>query len=545
MGRFQTGFPSTPNILIGRGDFFIFTCEKSRCVIFPPCSGKAKKKTRGNFSVQATNDTRSIWQKEARMPNYKRLEKDIRVKNLIIGGGLCGLLTAYQLQQKGETDIAVIEAEEFMSGMSSRTTAKITSQHGAVYASLLSLGKEKAQQYAEANEAAIAMYEQIVEREKIDCDFTRCDSFLYTVTPKEVKTIQKEAEAAALLNIPASFEITTELPFPVCGALRFPCQARFQPVLFAKRICELLEERGARLYSHSKAISVEDGRVRTEEACIMAYRTFLCTRYPLEDKKGWYFAKMYQQRFYLLALENAPAIQNMYLEVGGAGLSLRPYRSDLLLGGFNHKTGHEENTRHLDNLRQKAKELFPESREAAGWSSQDSMTHDSIPYIGREERMGDRVFIAAGFNEWGMTTSMAAADILSSLALEKETPNAPVFSPKRVDPALQAKSFTVHVANMAYNLIAKAVPYGRVGSLEPGEGKIAEVGGKRTGICRREDGSIVAIEARCTHMGCPLQWNPDEKTWDCTCHGSRFSPEGNVICGPAQEPLKGVELPHE
>lgn len=495
--------------------------------------------------MQVTNDSRSIWQKEAQMPNYKRLEKDIRVKNLIIGGGLCGLLTAYQLQQKGETDIAVIEAEEFMSGMSSRTTAKITSQHGTVYQDLLSLGREKARQYAGANEAAIAMYQQIIEKEQIECDFARCDSYLYTVTPKEVKTLQKEAEAAALLNIPASFEITTELPFPVNGAVRFPRQARFQPVLFAKRICELLEERGAKLYSHTKALSVEDGRVLTEEASIKAYRVFICTRYPMEDKKGLYFAKLYQQRFYLLALENAPVLQNMYLEVGGAEHSLRPHRGYLLFGGFNHKTGHEEKTQHLEDLRRKAKELFPESREAAGWSSQDCMTHDSIPYIGREERIGERVFIAAGFNEWGMSTSMVAADLLSQLALERDAPNAPVFSPRRVDPALQAKSFTVQAADMAYNFIAKAIPFGSAEGIKPGEGKIAEVGGKRTGVYRREDGALLAVEARCTHMGCPLQWNPDEKTWDCSCHGSRFSPEGRVISGPAREPLKRVDLQHE
>ena len=447
---------------------------------------------------------KSIWQQEP-MPTFSPLPSDERADAVIVGAGICGLLCAYMLRQKGLRDIVVIDANEVCSGVTATTTAKITSQHGLIYAKLLKgLGEERAKQYLDANETAIHYYREIIEREGIDCGFTPCNAWIYSKDDRQA--IEDEVCAAQKLGMAAIFAHPTELSIKTIGAIQFPDQAHFHPLQFTRRICEILAADGCRIYTHTKATGIEDDVVITDRGEIRARHIISASHYPFIDKISLLFAKVFQERSYVLALQNAGPLKDVYLDCKKGGLSFRPYGELTLLGAYDHKSGHEADALHFDGLLKAANELYPSARAAFMWSAQDCMTHDGIPYIGK---LKDNIYVATGFNKWGMTSGMAAADIISDLILRGQSEFSEVFSLGHRDIGLQAKSFCKESVDIAGNLLA---------------------------------GLTHTIEPVCTHMGCAVKWNPDEETWDCTCHGSRFDPEGNVICGPALKPLKKSEV---
>ncbi|MCL2003509.1 MAG: FAD-dependent oxidoreductase [Oscillospiraceae bacterium] len=450
--------------------------------------------------IETCMNHKSVWQQEA-MPAFPALPGDMQADAVIVGAGLCGLLCAYMLHRKGLRDIALIDANEVCSGVTATTTAKITSQHGLIYAKLLKgAGAERAKQYLAANETAIQHYREIIERENINCGFTPCNAWIYSTD--NAQAIEDEVRAAQKLGMAAVFAHPDELPIQTAGALQFPGQAHFHPLQFARHICEILTAAGCRIYTHTKATGIEDGAVITNRGKILAKHIISASHYPFIDKTSLLFAKIFQERSYVLALQNAGTLRDVYLDSKHGGFSFRPYGNLVLLGAVDHKTGHETDARHFDGLLSSAQELYPGAETAFMWSAQDCMTHDGIPYIGR---LKENLYIATGFNKWGMTSGMAAADMISDLITQGRSDFAEVFSLKGRDIGLQAKSFCKETADIAGNLL--------------------------TGLTH-------AVEPVCTHMGCAVKWNPDEETWDCTCHGSRFDPEGQVLCGPALKPLK-------
>ncbi|MCL2579934.1 MAG: FAD-dependent oxidoreductase [Oscillospiraceae bacterium] len=491
---------------------------------------------------------KSFWQLEDG-PKFSPLQKDITVNTAIIGSGICGLLCAYFLHQKGVRDIAVIDAGEVCGGVSANTTAKITSQHGLIYARLIEgLGEERAAQYLAANEKAVRDYREIITREQINCDFITTNAWIYTTTQKRLQDIEDELAAAQKLGVSASFDTKTELPFPVEGAIRFPNQAHFHPLKFAFRICDILTKAGCEIYTRAKATGAENGVVYTDRGNIRAEHIVSCSHYPFIDKHSLLFTKIYQDRSYLLALKGAGTIRDMYLDCENGGLSFRPQMDEnnedmILFGGYDHKTGHEDGAVHFDSLQKEAERCYPGHKTACMWSAQDCMTHDKIPYIGRYHTAGENIYLATGFNKWGMTSSMAAADIISDLITKGDSGFTDAFSLNRGDIGLQAKSFIKQTADIAGNFLTHlTMADKRLQTIHNNEGGIVESGGKRVGIYKDISGHIHAVKPVCTHMGCAIKWNKDENTWDCTCHGSRFDYQGNVVGGPALKPLERLEF---
>lgn len=476
---------------------------------------------------------------------------------LVMGGGLCGLLTAFRLYEKGVRSLAIIDAGEIAGGTSAHTTAKVTAQHGLLYARLRKgLGEEKAGQYAKANQTAVEEYAQVMEQIGLREELHRCASYLYTDDPAYIEALEQEAEACRLLDLPVSVTDETELPFPVLTAVRMENQARIHPLLLADTLARWLMENGVRIYSHTRAYPPEadqtPGEIRTNRGTLHTDTVVLATHYPFMDKHGMYFARIWQERSYVLALTGVPAMEHLYWAPGPGGFSFRPATwatpngketQGLLLGGKSHKTGHEGTRYHYEALRMAAKSWYPSMRVAGRWSAQDCMTHDSIPYIGRyrqlEGKLAVRVFLAVGFNKWGMTNSMAAADILSEAILGRDHPCRDVFSPIRFDPGLKAKSFFVETSDMVGSLIGPYthLPDATAASVRKGEGKVVRVGGKRVGVYKDEQGILHTVRPICPHMGCVLQWNRDERSWDCPCHGSRFDYTGRLLNDPAQKEL--------
>lgn len=453
----------------------------------------------------------SIWSKTTQVSQRKELKEDIQVKNVVIGAGMAGILIAYFLQKKG-LEVIVLEADHIAGGQTKNTTAKITGQHGLLYHDMIKkAGFRRAKGYAEANEAAIQTYEEIIREEGILCQFERLPSFLYSLKEEGKDQLRNEAEAAKKLGINVCFmekDEIQELPFEVSGAVCFSNQAQFHPLEFIKALSE-----GLTIYENTNVLSVHGHVITTDKGNITAENIIFATHYPFLNVPGFYFIRQHQERSYVLALEGKEVpdkLSGMYYSIDKGGLSLRSAEGKLLLGGGSHRTGkkvcHYEKMGY-SYLREQAQKYYPNAKETASWAAQDCMPHDRIPFIGKYSIFRPYWYVATGFQKWGMTSSMIAAMIISDQISGKKNPYAAVFTPQRL-------LFRAGIKNLCIDI---------------GE----SVAGLTKGLFGKK-------EERCTHMGCHLTWNEEEKSFDCPCHGSRFDEEGKVIDNPAQKHCKNI-----
>ena len=428
----------------------------------------------------------SIWQQDIQFPHFPSLNQDIDTDVLIIGGGMAGLLCARKLHDAG-VDYLLCEADTICSGITKDTTAKITSQHGLIYHKLAAkFGLEKAKLYLQANQRAVDEYRRLCG--KIDCDFSVQDNYVYSLT--DCKKLKRELSILQKLDFPAEFAENIPLPFPTAGAIKFPNQAQFHPLKFLSAITADLQ-----IYEHSPIRELGPGWATTDHGTIHAEKIIVATHFPILNKHGSYFLKLYQHRSYCVALENCQCIDGMFVDESGDGLSLRSQNGLLILGGGSHRTGKAGGG--WEVLERAAAEYFPGATIRSRWATQDCMSLDSIPYIGQYSARTRDLFVATGFNKWGMTSSMTAADVLTGLVLGRGSQYADLFSPSR---SILCKQLAINTLEAVTNLLNF---------------------GKK----------------RCPHMGCALKWNPREHTWDCPCHGSRFEENGKLIDNPATNDL--------
>lgn len=474
----------------------------------------------------------SVWSESCRIRKREVLSKDIKTDILIIGAGITGILTAYMLKQKGK-DVILIDAAEVASGNTKNTTAKITSQHGLIYHKLISeFGEEKARQYAKANELAIKKYKEIIEERKIECDFEEKSAYIYSLN--DIESIKEEVSAANKIGINAEFVEKIKLPFEIKGAIRFSNQAQFNPLKFLKDIAKDLI-----IYENTRAIEIKENLVITNNGNIMANHIVVATHYPIMNTPGYYFLRMHQERAHVIALENVRDIDGMYIDANNDGYSFRNYKDLLLLGGVKQRTGENEEGGNYNKLREAAKKLYPKSKEKYYWSAQDCMTIDGIPYIGKYSDETPNTYVATGFNKWGMTSSMVSAMIISDMILENKNDFSDIFSPKRFDLSLSISNIAKDISETTKNFIAQKIyiPSSKIEHIKNGHAGIVEYNGEKVGVYKNNEGKEFIVSTKCSHLGCQLNWNADELTWDCPCHGSRFDYKGRLIGSPATKDL--------
>ena len=424
----------------------------------------------------------SIWEKTVQMPEFEPLRKDIRADALVVGGGLAGLLCAHELTQAGLRCV-VAEAGRICGGTTKNTTAKLTAQHGFVYHKLLKkFGAERARAYLEANLAALDRLRVLCR--DIPCDFKETSNFIYSLDSR--RELELELSALDRLGHPASLVKEIPLPFPVAGAVRFDHQAQFHPLRFAAAIAEHLS-----IFEHTRVMEIKTGQAVTEHGSIQAEHIVIATHFPFLNKFGAYWLKLYQSRSYVLALKGGPDLDGMYVDASGKGLSFRSYNGLLLLGGGGHRTGKPADG--WAGLEDFARRHYPGAKSVARWAAQDCMTLDSVPYVGLYSPRLPRLYAVTGFNKWGMTSSMAAASLVTDLILNRDNPCRQVFSPSR---SILHPQLAVNAGESALHLLTPTRP-------------------------------------RCPHMGCALKYDPQEHSWDCPCHGSRFDDDGTLLDGPA------------
>ena len=427
---------------------------------------------------------KSIWNENIKKVQFDPLQGDIRTDVLIIGGGMCGILCAYMLKEAG-VDCVLAEADKICQGITNGTTAKVTVQHGLIYDKIIKkYGIDTAYRYFESQKKA---FEKIKELAKgADCDFEMCDSFVYSKGDRQL--IENEVKALNTVGLKAQFCESTELPFKVAGAVKVENQAQFHPLKFAYKISEDLK-----IYDDTKILELKPGEAITNRGKISAKKIIVATHFPFINKHGGYFIKMYQHRSYVLALRNAQKITGMYVDEAKDGLSFRMCGDLLLLGGGSHRTGAKGGN--WEELSEVAKKYYPDVQEVARWATQDCMTLDSIPYIGNYSKSTPDLYVATGFNKWGMTSSMVSAMILSDMVQGRKNPYTSVYSPSR---SIFHPQLAVNMFESVKGLLTPTVP-------------------------------------RCPHLGCALKYNKQEHSWDCPCHGSRFEESGKLINNPATD----------
>lgn len=479
----------------------------------------------------------SVWNSEVDFRKREALNQNIECDILVIGAGMAGLLTAYLLMKSGK-EVVVIDAKITANGVTKNTTAKITSQHDLIYNSIIKeFGEDGARQYAKANELAIQKYKEIIDDEKIDCDFEYRDAYLYT--QNDMKSLEDEYNAAKKVGIDAELVHEVNLPLKVKGALKFKNQAQFNPLKFLRPISEKLT-----IYENTTALDITEENivVTKDDIKIKANKIIVATHYPFLNTPGYYFMRMHQERSYVLALENAQEVNGMYKGIDKNAYSFRNYKNLLIFGGAAQRTGEKAKGGAYDELRKAAKELYPNSIEKYHWSAQDCMTLDNIPYIGHYSSKTPDIFVETGFKKWGMTTSMVAAMIISDMILKKENDFSEIFSPGRFDLSASMKNAANDLVVTAKNFIAQRIdlPEESLANIQNGQGGIIEYHGKKAGVYKDNDGNVFSVSTKCAHLGCELHWNSDELAWDCPCHGSRYDYKGNWIQSPTNKSLDEV-----
>lgn len=424
----------------------------------------------------------SVWQSTVSMPKFESLQGDVGTDVLIIGGGITGILCAYFLQGRG-VDYLLVEGNDICHGVTGNTTAKITAQHGLTYAKMIKhAGLEKSKLYLEANRKAVQKYAELAA--DIPCDFEEKTAYVYSIDNR--KKLEKEAEAYRLLGLDDAIVEPEELPFSTVGAVRMRQQAQFHPLKFLAKMAG-----GLNICEHTFVTQLMPGRALTDKGSIAYQKVIFATHYPIDNKHGCYFIKLYQHRSYVTAWEQAVHMDGMYVDEAQKGMSFRSYDNLLLVGGGGHRTGKKGGS--WKELRGFVQEYYPDAVERYHWAAQDCMPLDDAPYIGVYSSAMPDCYVASGFRKWGITSAMVSAMLLADMVQGIENPYAEIFRPER---NILTRQLLYNGAETICNLLTPTVP-------------------------------------RCPHLGCALKWNRAERSWDCPCHGSRFAEDGKLLDNPA------------
>lgn len=485
---------------------------------------------------------------------FKKLDKDLETDVCIIGGGIFGITCGYYLTKLGYK-VVILEKDLICQKATGHTTAKITSQHGLFYDYLISsYGKKFAKDYLDANEEAILNIKNIINQEKIKCDFEFQNSYVYTTKKEEVKSIKKEIKAVESLGYNCEFVTKTGLPFEILGSICFKNQAQFNPLKYLSSLCDCICNRNGEIYTNT---IVNDVRFSdnlyvtyTNNNIVKSKYVVVATHYPFLNFPGFYFTKMYQSTSYIIAIDAKKTLFNgMYINPKSPIFSYRTAKymgKDLLLiGGGDHKTG--ESVSYKDTygyLEDEAKKFYPDCDVLYKWNTRDCITLDKIPYIGQYSNNLPNIFVGTGFNKWGMTSSNVAANIIVDKICGKENKYSYAFNSTRLKPIKnigEVKNMVIQSSNSLLLNKLKTVNL-TFEKIENNSGGIIEINNEKIGIYKDSSGNIYAVKPVCTHLGCLLSWNDIDKTWDCPCHGSRFDFMGKNIYEPAFKNLEIYDL---
>lgn len=487
---------------------------------------------------------RTYWNATATAPDFPQLRGEVSVDVAVIGGGIVGITTARMLKDKGLT-VAVVEARQVGRQVTGRSTAKVTSQHGLIYHTLeQTFGEARARLYGEAQESGVRTISSLAAKYGLDCDIEDKPAYIYTCDEAQVPKIEREAEAAQRLGLPATLVSDTDLPFDVLAALRFDGQAQFHPTKYLAGLAQTIPGDGCHVFENSRAIDWEPTRVVTDQGRVTARHVVMATHLPL-GQVGLYYAQAYPQAEPVIAAKIGRVPEGMYISVEHPSHSIRTHRAasgDIyaIVAGTSFKPGRtDEELKHFDEIESWLTEHFDAGPVEHRWVNEDYRSMDGAPFIGWSSSAAGAYLVATGFDAWGISSGTVAGIILADLAAGEENRWLDVFDATRVKPVAGAPTAikeNVHVAKHLVSGYLSRRPHS-ADDLASGQAAVLKIDGRNVAAFKDEQGQVHAVSAVCSHMGCIVGWNETDRTWDCPCHGSRFEVSGEVIHGPAVKPL--------
>ncbi|MFF4837754.1 FAD-dependent oxidoreductase [Streptomyces sp. NPDC001315] len=482
---------------------------------------------------------------------------DLSVDVAVVGGGIAGLSAAWELVQQGR-EVAVLEADRVAAGVTGHTTAKLTALHTLVYDHLRrTRGPEGARLYAASQTAAIRRAFEIVDELGIDCEWEEAAACTYAEDPGRVGALRAEAEAAREAGLPAEFVTETDLPFAVAGAVRVSGQAQFHPRKYLLALTDDLRRRGGTVYEGTRVVGLTEGEpctLRTDSGVsIRSDEVVVATHYPVFDR-ALLFTRLSSRRELVVAspIDEDRAPRDMYItpEQGTRSVRTAPYHDGerlLIVTGehFAPGTAHVEDR--FARLFAWADDRFDGLTFTHRWATQDNDSTDSVPLVGPLHPGSRHTYVATGFGGWGLSGGIMAGRLLSDLINGRLPAWHRLYDPRRLASVVrEGTSFLKHQAQVARHFVGDRLPAVTApapDNIPPGHGAVLRLGGRHYAVHRAESGSLQAVSARCTHLGCIVAFNHAEQAWECPCHGSRFAPDGRILQGPAVRPLEKRDIP--
>ncbi|MDI3404138.1 FAD-dependent oxidoreductase [Streptomyces cavernicola] len=531
----------------------------------------------------------SYWMVTAPGADRPPPESDLTADVAVIGGGIAGLCTAWELVSAG-LDVVVLEADRIAAGVSGHTTAKVTAAHGLKYARLeAEHGSETAYLYGQSQQEAVDRIVALCAELGIEADLERAPALTYLRDPEGVHDLKAEAAAARRAGLDASYVTETELPFEVAGAVRVDGQLQFHPRKFLLGLAERIEAAGGRIHERSRVTALHDatrcrltvehpgdggevtgdsgggdlgetgsggGETGGRGVTVTARDVVIATHYPVFDRT-LLLTLLEPRRELVLAApvptEAAPV--GMFITPEDRTRSLRsaPYDSGrrlLVVTGEAFEPGAGDVRDRFERLDAWARTSLPGFAEADSvyrWAAQDNDSVDQLPYVGHAHPGSQHVYVATGFGGWGMSNGVMAGRLLAAHIVGGPRPAwTELYDPRRLPPVRDAGHAAAQQASVAGHFVGDRLHTGEAASLADvprGGGAVVRLGGKPCAVHRDDTGEVTAVSARCTHLGCLVHYNDAEQTWECPCHGSRFGTDGSVLQGPATRPLRQRELP--
>ncbi|MFG2555734.1 FAD-dependent oxidoreductase [Streptomyces sp. NPDC048581] len=481
---------------------------------------------------------------------------DLSVEVAVVGGGIAGLSTAWELVRQGR-EVAVLEADRLAAGVTGHTTAKLTALHTLIYDHLRrTRGPEGARLYALSQSEAIRHAAEIVGELGIDCEWEEAAAYTYAQNPARVAELRAEARAAREAGLAAEFVTETGLPFSVAGAVRVSGQAQFHPRKYLLALADDLRRRGGTVYEGTRVVGLTEGEPCVLETdagvSVRAEKVVVATHYPVFDR-ALLFTRLSSRRELVVAgtIDEDRAPRDMYItpEQGTRSVRSAPYGDGkrlLIVTGEHFTPGTADVDKRFALLSDWADHHFPGLTFTHRWATQDNDSTDSVPLVGPLHPGSHHAYVATGFGGWGLSGGIMAGRLISDLVGGREVEWAGLYDPRRVGPVVrEGMSFLKHQAQVARHFIGDRLPAltgPRPEDIAPGDGAVVRLGGHQCAVHRDASGQLQAVSATCTHLGCLVAFNRAEQAWECPCHGSRFAPDGRILQGPAVKPLEKRDL---
>ncbi len=489
---------------------------------------------------------RSYWQRTSETKSYPKLTVDVEADVTVVGGGIVGITAALELAKAGRK-VCLLESDVIAGGTSGKSTGKVTLQCSAIYSKLIRKHSiNDAKSYLQLNQEGL---DYVRNHGRNHLGLAQEESaWLMAFSDTEAQMIEDEYRASIKLGLPVKITSSIPIGLKVQNALELPDQLQINPYQYVTLLAQKAEEAGVRIFEDTRVIDFKKTHridvITADGYNVSSRQVILASHYPLYQRGGMMIPRLTPARTYLIAAEYNNYPGGMYITVGNAVRSIRAYPSEsgsmLLIGGAGHRTGKAKEDSY-EKLTEFGKKHFGVEEFPYRWSAQDYLTYDDLPFVGKMVGEDD-IYLATGFAKWGMAAGTGAALYLCELVLDGVCNSQRTLTPKRYSDFFSGEFLTGSWTMGRELIVTRTYRTSNKPPKEAGTASVMSINGTRCGVYRQEDNTLTAVELTCSHIGCGMYFNYLEKTWDCPCHGSRFSVEGKVIEGPAQTPLKQVKL---